>query len=157
MSIGLEGFSYTLTLGRKRVVVSNNVEASPQVTNPLKRMCSSDRISLNSEASPLEALPQDILVQVLSGVDHEDLRQLFHVSKTIREASLIAKELHFEYRTPKKKTFYFLTPLDLEDANGFQEKEAPNAPLIKKPKSRFNRKKLEDIAVTLFPFMDEEQ
>ncbi|TKY71626.1 F-box protein [Spatholobus suberectus] len=154
MAIGLEGHSYTRTLGRKRVVISNNEEASPQVT-PLKRMCSG-RISLNSERSPLEALPQEILFQVLCGVDHEDLKQLFHVSKTIREATLMAKELHFEYSTPKKKTFAFLTPFDLEDANGFQEIEAPNAPL-RKSKSRLNGKKLADISVALFAFMDEEQ
>ncbi|KAL2341956.1 hypothetical protein Fmac_009896 [Flemingia macrophylla] len=156
MSIRIEGFSYTLTLGRKRVVVSNYGNTSPQMTNPSKKICS-DKISFNSEGSLLEALPQDILVQVLCGVDHEDLKQLFHVSKIIREATLIAKELHFEYSTPKKKTFYFLPAFDLENADGFSEKEAPRAPLIKKPKSRFDRKKLEDVAVALFPFMDEEQ
>ncbi|RDY12736.1 F-box protein, partial [Mucuna pruriens] len=154
MAIGLAGYSYARTLGRKRVVGSNNVEASPRVTTPLKRMCSG-RISLKSERSHLEALPLDILVQVLCGVDHEDLKQLFRVSKTIREAVLIAKKLHFEYRTPKKKTSAFLTPFDMEDVNEFQEIEAPNAPL-KKSKSRLNGKKLADISIALFASMDEE-
>ncbi|KAL2333899.1 hypothetical protein Fmac_015112 [Flemingia macrophylla] len=36
MSIGIEGFSYTLTLGRKMVVVSNYGKTSPHMTNPLK-------------------------------------------------------------------------------------------------------------------------
>jgi len=122
MAIGLVDYSNTLTLGRKRVVVSNDVEASPQVTTPLKKICSRE-ISSKSQMSPLEAIPQDILViteiwsfiygflqiwslvcfsgefsflrawrvfelqvQVLCSVDHEDLKQLFHVSKTIRDA-----------------------------------------------------------------------
>ncbi|XP_061368219.1 F-box protein At1g61340-like [Gastrolobium bilobum] len=89
---------YTGTLGRKRVMVSNNGEASPPLT-PLKRMFSG-RITLNSESSSLKTLPQDILINVLCGVDHEDLKQLFHVSKTIRETTLIAKQ-HFDYTTPK--------------------------------------------------------
>ena len=50
----------TQTLGRKRVVIFNNVEA-PSPVALLKRMCS-DRITLNYERSPLEALPPDILV-----------------------------------------------------------------------------------------------
>ncbi|KAL2343097.1 hypothetical protein Fmac_004382 [Flemingia macrophylla] len=73
-------------------------------------------MSIGIEGFLLKALPQDILVQVLCGVDHEVLKQVFHVSKTIREATLIVKDLHFEYSTPKKKTFYFLPAFDLENA-----------------------------------------
>ncbi|KAK7246590.1 hypothetical protein RIF29_41459 [Crotalaria pallida] len=142
-------YSCTRTLGRKRV------EASPSVT-PLKRMCSG-RITLNSDKSPLEALPLDILIKVLCGVEHEDLNQLFRVSKTIREVALIAKGTHFEYSTPKKKLFGLYDPTDMhDDANGFHEMEAPNAPL-RKSKLRLNGKKLEGISVNLFEFMDEEQ
>ncbi|KAK7412272.1 hypothetical protein VNO78_03724 [Psophocarpus tetragonolobus] len=155
MAIPLDSYCYTLTLGRKRVVVSNDVETSPQVTTPFKRMCSK-KISPNSERSLLEALPQDILVKVLCGVDHEDLKQLFHVSRTIREATLIAKELHFEYSTPKKRSLTFLNRFDLENANGLKEIQAPNAPL-RKSKSRLNGKKLADISLALFSFMDEEE
>ena len=67
MALGFEGYSYTRALGRKRVVVSSNVEASPldshPVMAPLKRVCSG-RFNFNSERSPLEALPLDILVRV---------------------------------------------------------------------------------------------
>ncbi|XP_047161626.1 F-box protein At1g61340-like [Vigna umbellata] len=147
MAIGLADYSNTLTLGRKRVVVSNDVEASPQVTTPLKKICSRGILSI-SEMSPLEALPQDILVQVLCSVEHEDLKQLFHVSKTIREATLIAKDLHFEYSTPKKKTFAFLHPSDLDNADVFKEIETPKAPL-RKSKSRWNAN-LADITTALF-------
>ncbi|QCD76686.1 F-box protein At1g61340-like [Vigna unguiculata] len=143
MAIGLVDYSNTLTLGRKRVVVSNDVEASPQVTTPLKKICSRE-ISSKSQMSPLEAIPQDILVQVLCSVDHEDLKQLFHVSKTIRDATLIAKDLHFEYSTPKKKTFAFLHP----NADVSKEIETPKAPL-RKSKSRWNAN-LADITMALF-------
>ncbi|KAH1208113.1 F-box protein [Glycine max] len=109
-------------------------------------MCNG-RISLNSESSLLETLPRDILVRVSCGVDHEDLKQLFNVSRTIREVD-----------TPKKKTFVFLNPFDFEDTNGFKKNEAPNVPLTKeKSKSRLNGKKLDaNISQVLFAFMDEE-
>ncbi|KAJ1388097.1 F-box-like domain superfamily [Sesbania bispinosa] len=153
MALGFEGYSYTRALGRKRVVVSNNVEASPldssPVMTPLKRVCSG-RITINEERSRLEALPLDILIRVLCGVDHEDLKQLLLVSKTIREATEIAKKLHFEYSTPKKKIFAFRTPLDLqEDGSGFQEIETPKAPL-RKSKSRLSGRNLAGISVALF-------
>ncbi|XP_057433403.1 F-box protein At1g61340-like [Lotus japonicus] len=132
-------------VGRRRVLIPNNDEASP----PLKRFICSHG---NSESSsPLEALPQEILIKVLCGVDHEDLKQLFHVSKTIREATLVAKEMHFEFSTPKKKTFALISPVDMEE-----EIEAPNAPLpLKNPKSRLQGRKLSSLA--LFASMDEEQ
>ncbi|XP_019440297.1 PREDICTED: F-box protein At1g61340-like isoform X2 [Lupinus angustifolius] len=127
MAIELVDYSCTKTLGRKRV------EASPSAT-PLKRMCSGG-ITFISENSPLEALPLDILIEVLCCVEHEDLNQLFHVSKTIREATLIAKGTYFEYRTPKKKTFVFYDPIN--NANRSHDIEAPNAPL-RKSKSRID-------------------
>ncbi|KAF1882236.1 hypothetical protein Lal_00038882 [Lupinus albus] len=143
----LVDYTCTRTLGRKRV------EASPPVS-PSKRICSGG-ITFNSDKSPLEALPLDILVKVLCGVEHEDLTQLFHVSKTIREATLIAKGSYFEYRTPKKKLFAFYDPIDMDDANGFHEIEAPNAPL-RKSNLMSNGKKFEDISINLFEFMEEE-
>ncbi|XP_027338118.1 F-box protein At1g61340-like [Abrus precatorius] len=150
MSIGLPDYTYTRTLGRKRVVVSNNVEAFPR---DAKRICSC-RISQNSGTFPLEALPLDIMIQVLRGVDHQDLEQLVQVSKTIRKATRIVKELHFKYSTPKK-TFVLHNPFDLDDPN-FQEIEPPNAPLIKS-KSRWRGKRLAGISTTLFASGDEEQ
>ena len=68
----------------------------------------------------------------------------------------IAKRLHFEYSTPKKKTFVaFHSPIGVEDANGFEEIEAPKAPL-RKSKSRLNGGKLASISVALFASMDEQ-
>ncbi|OIV91635.1 hypothetical protein TanjilG_09047 [Lupinus angustifolius] len=143
----LVDYTCTRTLGRKRV------EASPPAS-PLKRMCSGG-ITFNSDKSPLEALPLDILVKVLCGVEHEDLNQLFHVSKTIREATLIAKGTHFEYRTPKKKLVALYDPTDMDNANGFHEIEAPNAPL-RKSNFKLSGKKFDDISINLFELMEEE-
>ncbi|RYR65777.1 hypothetical protein Ahy_A03g011696 isoform B [Arachis hypogaea] len=169
MAIGFEGYNFTRTrsLGRKRVV-SGNVEGSPLDSEtdmaPLKRVCSG-RFNFNSERSLLEALPLDILVsfnsdgviiRVLCGVDHEDLEQLLHVSKTISEAAEVAKRFHFEYSTPKKKTFdSFHSSINFNDAKGFEEIVTPKAPL-RKSKSRLNSGKLASISVALFASDDEQ-
>ncbi|MED6131450.1 hypothetical protein PIB30_010206 [Stylosanthes scabra] len=108
-------------------------------------MCS-DKTTLKFECSLLEALPLDILIKVICGVEHEDLHRLFHVSKTIREAALVAKDLHFEYRTPS--TFALYNPFDM-DGNCLGEIEAPKAKL-KKAKSRLNGGNL---SLALFPSM----
>ncbi|BAT73800.1 hypothetical protein VIGAN_01133600 [Vigna angularis var. angularis] len=141
MALGFEGYSYTTALGRKRVVLLHNVE----VLSPLKRT-RSEKITFDSETSPLEALPLEILVvKVLCGVDHEDLEQLVRVSKTVREATEIARKTNFEYRTPKKKTFAISVPYGVEG----EEIEAPNAPL-RKPKSKLIGKNLSSITMALF-------
>ncbi|XP_018436068.2 F-box protein At1g61340-like [Raphanus sativus] len=70
------------------------------------------------KSQELETLPQDILIRIICGVEHGDLKQLFNVSKTIREATLIAKKYHFEYSTPRKTLFLgdgFDTMINLED------------------------------------------
>ncbi|CAI9292685.1 unnamed protein product [Lactuca saligna] len=104
------------------------------------------------ERSLLEALPQEILIKILCGVDHDDLKRLFHVSKPIREAALIAKKLHFEYSTPKKIPA-FRCSLNLEEfpSRDFDEIEAPNAPKQSRvSRSRLTKKNLAAITVSLF-------
>lgn len=63
--LDLGAVRYTRGLGRKRVVISNNGEASPVDSSPmtpLKKLCG-DRVVVDSdERSRLEALPQDVLV-----------------------------------------------------------------------------------------------
>lgn len=64
MALGFVGCPRAL--GRKRVAISNNAENSridSDVMTPLKRMYSG-KMDVNFERSPLEALPQDILVSV---------------------------------------------------------------------------------------------
>lgn len=157
--LGLGFVRYTRALGRKRILISNNFEASPIDSAPKissKKRCG-ERMTLESERSLLEALPQDILIRVLCGVNHEDLKQLFHVSKSIREATLIAKQWHFAYSTPSK-TRAFRTAFDLENQSEFDDIEAPNAPRQSRPRrSRLPEKKLADISVALFASPDEEQ
>jgi len=59
MALGFEGYSYTTALGRKRVVSLHNGE----VLSPLKRT-RSEKITLDSERSLLQALPLEILVSI---------------------------------------------------------------------------------------------
>ncbi|CAI8591238.1 unnamed protein product [Vicia faba] len=131
---------FSKSLGRKRVVVSENMEYFSSFT-PLKRVYNA-RFNSNSHISLLESLPQDILLHVLCGVDHDDLKQLFHVSKITREATLMVKESHFKFTTPKKKSF---------DSNDkFPEIGTPKAPLKKLKGSKFSREELSDISTVLF-------
>ncbi|BFG27654.1 F-box protein [Prunus yedoensis var. nudiflora] len=157
---GLElGFvKYTRALGRKRIGISNNGEASPTdsyPSTPLKKQ-RSGKLIWDSETSALEALPQEILIKIVCGVRHEDLKQLFHVSKPIREATLIAKQWHFAYSTPSK-TPAFRTAIDFS-SDDMDEIEAPNAPKQWREQHRQlpSRKKLAEISVNLFASWDEE-
>ena len=62
--LGLGFVKYTRGLGRKRVLISNNLEASPMDSapkTPTKRRYG-EGVVLEAERSPLEALTQDILV-----------------------------------------------------------------------------------------------
>ncbi|XP_058089969.1 F-box protein At1g61340 [Magnolia sinica] len=150
---GLGFGNYTRTIGRKRIAVSSCLETSP-LTSPLStppRKCYGRRGK--RESSGIEALPQDILVRILCGVEHDDLKQLFHVSNTIREATTIAKQLHFAFSTPSSKAAVVKPFSDLEDMSKFEE--APNAPRQQRQyKSRFGSKKLAEISVALFAEME---
>lgn len=57
----------------------------------------------------------------------------------------IARKTNFEYSTPKKRTFAIPVPF----GSGFEEIEAPNAPL-RKPKSKLVGKNLSSISMALF-------
>lgn len=62
--LGLGFVRYTRGLGRKRVLISNDMEASPMDSapkTPTKKRCSEAGV-LEAERSLLEALPQDVLV-----------------------------------------------------------------------------------------------
>lgn len=58
--------------------------------------------------------------------------------------------IHFEYNTPRKKTFAIRAPFGTDDASEFEDIEPPSAPLRKKPKSRFSGKDLSGISMALF-------
>ncbi|OWM77531.1 hypothetical protein CDL15_Pgr016929 [Punica granatum] len=148
--LGFGCVKYTRGLGRKRIVISSNAETSPSdsaMGAPLKRQCSG-RLSVESDKSALETLPQDILIRILCGVEHDDLKQLIQVSKSIKDAAVIAKQWHFAYKTPTK-TRAFRTSIDLEDPSAFDDIETPKAPL-RCFKPRLCRRKLVEISTVLF-------
>ncbi|KAG5415308.1 hypothetical protein IGI04_002875 [Brassica rapa subsp. trilocularis] len=125
LGIELELVQYKRGFGRKRVLISETRDSG---------------LGTGGQSRELEDLPLDILVKIICGVEHEDLKQLFHVSKTIREATLIAKQSHFAYSTPRKTLIFQLgrygldKPFDL----GEDKIEAPAAPLQKRYR-RINR------------------
>ncbi|KAK9714765.1 hypothetical protein RND81_06G118200 [Saponaria officinalis] len=155
--------SLSFSLGRKRILISNNscdLEhfcADFECFTPLKKLCSQeihveDEFSTKCSTSLLEALPQELLIKVICGVDHDDLKQLFFVSKTVRASALIAKKLHFAYSTPSK-TKAFRNSIDMLNTLEFSEEiEAPNAPkqARKMNRKRLDRKKLDEVATALF-------
>ncbi|KAG8385626.1 hypothetical protein BUALT_Bualt03G0064600 [Buddleja alternifolia] len=146
------GLVRSSSFGRKRIALSSiDIEFEHDdddciSATPWKRQCHLDSFSF-AEKSALEDLPQEILIRILCGVEHDDLKRLFFVSKAIREATLIAKQSHFAYSTPRK-TVGFPNMVDFGD---FSEVEAPNAPKQSRvPRSRLSAKKLADISVALF-------
>ncbi|XP_006302767.2 F-box protein At1g61340 [Capsella rubella] len=163
LGLGLEFVQYKRGFGRKRILISSSDEiedsvlASPVGRSSSKKLC--DKVSSlvgDCQSRELEDLPQDILVRIICGVEHEDLKQLCHVSKTMKEATLIAKQLHFAYSTPRKTSsfhhgrFGWDKPFDAE--NDDEEIEAPGAPLQKRYRlSRVNHDKDDSgVSVALF-------
>ncbi|XP_051135806.1 F-box protein At1g61340-like [Andrographis paniculata] len=121
---------------------------------PIRR--SSEKQSCLSvlKSAALEDLPQEILIRVLCGVDHADLKTLSFVSKSIRAAALMAKQSHFAFSTPRKNSTFLNTKP--EDFGFFDEVEAPNAPKQRRiRRSRLNAKKLADLSVSLFTSDDD--
>ncbi|KAK6124429.1 hypothetical protein DH2020_041849 [Rehmannia glutinosa] len=144
------GLVRSTSFGRKRVALSNvGMEFENDdciATSPSKRQCLQDTVFV-SEKSALEDLPQEILIRILCGVEHDDLKRLFFVSKAIREAALIAKQHHFAYSTPKKTVGF----QNVDYFGDFNEIEPPNAPKQSRaPRCRLSEKKLADISVALF-------
>ncbi|CAA0826562.1 F-box protein [Striga hermonthica] len=148
------GLVRSSSFGRKRVALSNVVVGGSDfqsgdfaATSPSKRRCPDQDSVFSEEQSVLENLPQEILIKVLCGVEHDDLKRLFFVSKAIREATMIAKQHHFAYSTPRK-LFGFQYNGYFGD---FDEAEAPNAPKQSRvPRHRLTAKKLSEISVKLF-------
>ncbi|CAH9133700.1 unnamed protein product [Cuscuta epithymum] len=90
------GLVRSRSFGRKRVALPiaaaimeeddhNGAFISTTDSSPPKRHCS--EVSFPAcQKSVLDALPQDVLIRIVCGVEHDDLKRLFHVSKGIREA-----------------------------------------------------------------------
>ncbi|XP_022845694.1 F-box protein SKIP27-like [Olea europaea var. sylvestris] len=92
--------------------------------------------------SVLEALPQHVLIRILCLVEHEDLKRLVLVSKSIRDATL-----DVAYSTPRKTIGF----QNVEDMREFNDVKDPNAPKQSRvPRCRLSSKKLAAISVALF-------
>ncbi|KAM0952418.1 putative F-box domain-containing protein [Dioscorea sansibarensis] len=154
---GLESAHMTRIIGRRRVLVPGHLEDScfsPTTATPTQKR--PQRRSRIKGLNLLEALPQDILVRTLCKVDHSDLKQLVLVSKSVHEATLVAKDLHFAFSTPSKLGNNGRGG-DLLGATGVEEGlETPDAPKQRRAaKSRIDRSKLASISIALFASPDD--
>ncbi|CAN1810831.1 F-box protein At1g61340 [Linum perenne] len=151
------------SFGRKRISISQNLEflddmeeTSPRPRAPLKRLCSVPIMAAEEkeeeiQTSGLDNLPQDLLIKILCGVNHEDLKQLLLVSKPIAEATSIAKRLHFAYSTPTKvRAFRSSSPVNFESEA--EEIETPGAPLrgLRRYRPRLNMEEASEVSIALF-------
>ncbi|KAI6678226.1 hypothetical protein NL676_039022 [Syzygium grande] len=118
-----------------------------------ERQCSVRPLLDGSKKSGLEVLPQDILIRILSHVVHGDLKRLVCMSKTIKEATVVAKQWHFAYTMPMKiRTFR--NSIDPQNSSDCKEIEAPNA-LLRTFRSCISRRKLVDVTTVLFASSNE--
>lgn len=151
------GLVRSTSFGRKRVGLPNlSMEFGNHgeclTPKPLKRQRSLDSFSFG-EKSALEDLPPEILIRILCGVEHDDLKSLIFVSKAIKEATLVARDSHFAFSTPRKTTVGFQNAYFFCEFN--EEIEAPNAPKQSRIlKHKLSRKKLSDISLALFASED---
>ncbi|KAK8501865.1 hypothetical protein V6N11_063727 [Hibiscus sabdariffa] len=135
--LGLGFVRYTHGFGRKRV---GSLPLDSSINAPLLKRQRSERMMMmmdDDEKSAIETLPQDVLIRIICGVEHDDLKQLFN--------TVIAKQMHFAYSTPTKVKA-FRTPLFPE----LNEVEAPNAPTQRRSHRSNGKKKLADISIALF-------
>lgn len=148
LELGSGVVQYTRSLSGKRIAISSQMEDDFPAE---MKIYTNEKLNNSPQKGLLEALPHDILVRILCGVDHDDLKQLFHVSKLIREATIVAKKWHFEFSTPTKSTFSMRNFNDVAPSDDVEEIEAPNAPIISRThKSQLSKKKLISISKALF-------
>ncbi|XP_078442747.1 F-box family protein isoform X2 [Wolffia australiana] len=109
--------------------------------------------------SILESLPMDLLVKILCNLHHDQLKPLFHVSQRIRKAVLLARQYHFNYRTPDRSRQEMLnskTPLPTDHwpfiSGGWgMSPRTPRAPRHANFGHRFQLMDMSQIAAVLFP------
>ncbi|CAN0921096.1 F-box protein SKIP27 [Linum grandiflorum] len=103
-----------------------------------KRGCSEEEEI--KKADHLQNLPEELLVKVICGVNYPDLKNLLLVSRQMVEATLVAKEIHFNFTTPFKVV-----------QGGPETGTAPSAPrALQQLRKRLTAKQASDLAVSLF-------
>lgn len=114
--------------------------------------------------SRLESLPLDLQVKIICHLHHDQLRAVFHVSRKIRKAVLIARQYYFNYTTPdrsRQEMLSAMTPLPTEHwpfASKGDEKgicipspHTPKAPRHgPRPPNRLKLSDMRQIATVLF-------
>ncbi|KMZ62865.1 hypothetical protein ZOSMA_43G00470 [Zostera marina] len=137
---------YTRALGRKRVV-SDTLDVLVTLSEQGSGSSCTKRRHCQIASSRLQSMPQEVLVQILCGVNQSDLSRLIFVSKAIKEAALLAKETYFAFRTPKREA-------EFENGGDQASPIVPNAPKVDRKQTKY--KSWFDIAVVLFPGDEEE-
>lgn len=67
--------------------------------------------------SRLESLPNDLLVNIICFLHHDQLKAVFHVSQKLRKAVIIARQSHFNYTTPdrtRQEMLKLMTPRPID-------------------------------------------
>ncbi|KAJ8764310.1 hypothetical protein K2173_006050 [Erythroxylum novogranatense] len=114
--------------------------------------------------SRLESLPMDLLVKILCHLHHDQLRAVFHVSRRIRRAVVVARQSHFNFTTPdrsRQELLSSMTPQPTEhwpflsrgDRKGvfMPSPHTPKAPRHgPRPPSRIKITEMKQIAAVLF-------
>ncbi|XP_062178180.1 F-box protein At4g35930-like isoform X2 [Alnus glutinosa] len=88
--------------------------------------------------SPLESLPMELQDKMICQyLCHDQLKDVFHVSKRIREAVLRAKQNHFDYKTPRRSDRVSTPPAEHSSLQSMRN-GTPPAPRRPPPRSRLN-------------------
>ncbi|KAK3037152.1 hypothetical protein RJ639_031039 [Escallonia herrerae] len=147
-------FGYGAAVGPLDVVKLNNLQRTPKTP----------RAEPYESESRLEALPIDLLVNTLCHLHHDQLRAVFHVSRKIRTAVVLARQFYFNYTTPdrsRQEILKTITPLPTEhwpfvskgDGKGLRM-PSPSTPKAPKhgprPPSRMKVTDMRQIAAVLF-------
>ncbi|KAG8662831.1 F-box protein At4g35930 [Manihot esculenta] len=173
-------------LGKKRVAVFTTkkaeeddlmnenkvVDKSPLMLSPvdilkqshLVRTPKTPQTEESESESRLESLPMDLLVKILCHLHHDQLRAVFHVSRRIRRAVLLARQFHFNYTTPdrsRQEMLRTMTPRPTEHWPFIGKKDgkavfipSPHTPKAPRhgprPPSRIKVAEMKQIAAVLF-------
>ncbi|KAL4577718.1 hypothetical protein LXL04_013829 [Taraxacum kok-saghyz] len=151
-----EKFRFNNVAGQVDLVKENNLQRTPKTPRPEGIISDSD--------SRLESLPMELLVKILCHLHHDQLRAVFHVSERVRKAVVIARQFHFNYKTPDRSRQEMLctsTPLPTEHwpfvSKGDGKSKVltlPNTPKAPRhgprPPSRLKITEMRQIAAVLF-------
>ncbi|KAJ7560326.1 hypothetical protein O6H91_04G124500 [Diphasiastrum complanatum] len=117
--------------------------------------CEAGQAEVNSV---LETIPLDILVRIMCYLHHDQLKPVFHVCKRFRQAVVMARQIHFNYKTPsreRQESLSLITPKPDQQwpfLSLVGQPAPPNAPRhsSKPPQARIPLVEMRRITATLF-------